>query len=248
MKQIYNLLLFTFIITYASKSYSQEGAIYNSSTTGTLVGVPFIVSNINNSSLISYDFSTSNFSSAPLSDTQQSIDYSYDSNWSITFDTPIENLRLYCKYWRTQEVSFNHSFTILCGSNIQNPNGNVLNTTSYSDAIIEFSDPITTLSLTIISGGGGSYQAMTFGTSTSLSTSDFEIITNKIKLYPNPSNEFIQVSNLKEKESYRIYNTIGTEIKSRTIFNQEKIDTRNFTNGLYFLKFDNGNTIKFIKE
>lgn len=71
---------------------------------------------------------------------------------------------------------------------------------------------------------------------------------NKLSLFPNPSSDFISVSNLKSTESYLIINQIGKEIKRGIISNQEKIDIRNFTNGLYFLKFENGNAIKFIKE
>ncbi|MDG1159570.1 MAG: T9SS type A sorting domain-containing protein [Flavobacteriales bacterium] len=71
---------------------------------------------------------------------------------------------------------------------------------------------------------------------------------NKLSLFPNPSSNFIIVSNLKSTESYLIINQIGQEIKRGIISNKEKIDIRNFTNGLYFLKFDNGITTKFIKE
>ena len=71
---------------------------------------------------------------------------------------------------------------------------------------------------------------------------------SKITFFPNPSSETIQISGLKTKEPYRIYNIIGAKILSGTISNQEKIDIRNLTNGLYILKFDNGNSLKFIKE
>jgi len=71
---------------------------------------------------------------------------------------------------------------------------------------------------------------------------------SKITFFPNPSSETIQISGLKTKEYYRIYNISGAEIINGTISNQEKIDIRNFTNGLYLLKFDNGNTLKFLKE
>lgn len=81
-----------------------------------------------------------------------------------------------------------------------------------------------------------------------LSVNDITNITSSVKLFPNPSSDFIQISNLKSNKSYSIYNTIGAEIKSGIISNNEQIDVRDFINGLYFLKFDNGSTIKFIKE
>lgn len=70
----------------------------------------------------------------------------------------------------------------------------------------------------------------------------------EISFYPNPANDFIQLSGLTVKENYIIYNISGQEIKKGTIFENEKIDIKNFTNGLYLLKFDNGNTQKFLKE
>lgn len=76
-----------------------------------------------------------------------------------------------------------------------------------------------------------------------------EFVNNSgIKLYPNPTNKQVQVIGLKSDESYGIYNTLGVEITRGLISNNEQIDIRNFTNGIYFLKFENGNTIKFIKK
>lgn len=69
-----------------------------------------------------------------------------------------------------------------------------------------------------------------------------------IQLYPNPSDKFVKISGLTEKKNYEIYNILGTEIKKGVISNNEQIDIKDFTNGLYFLKFENGKTIKFIKE
>ena len=79
-----------------------------------------------------------------------------------------------------------------------------------------------------------------------LSTEDVQTLTTK--LYPNPAAEFIQISNLKSNKSYVIYNLSGSKIKSGITSNEEHIDIRNFSKGLYFLKFEDGNTIKFIKE
>ena len=81
-----------------------------------------------------------------------------------------------------------------------------------------------------------------------LSTQEFENLNSKIKLFPNPSTEYIQLSNLTKTENYKIYNTIGTEIIKGAISNGEIIDIRILTTGLYFLKLENGNTIKFIKK
>jgi hypothetical protein len=68
------------------------------------------------------------------------------------------------------------------------------------------------------------------------------------KIYPNPSNKFIQLSGLTKTDNYSIYNSIGIEITRGVIKNKEEINIRNYPNGLYFLKFEKGNTLKFIKE
>lgn len=80
-----------------------------------------------------------------------------------------------------------------------------------------------------------------------LSLDDF--VENKnIQLFPNPSSDFIIISNLEKIETFSILNTLGQEVVKGKIINDEKIDISNFKNGLYFLRFENGNTIKFIKE
>jgi hypothetical protein len=71
---------------------------------------------------------------------------------------------------------------------------------------------------------------------------------NAIKIYPNPATEAITISGLLNNEDYLIYNYLGAEIMKGSISDNEKIDIENLDNGLYFLKFINGKTLKFIKE
>ncbi len=230
--------------------FSQEGAVYNSPTSGTLGGVSFTLSNLNNPYVSAADFSNSNFSYAPLSNSQSGISYSYNSSWSITFDAPIENLNLYCKFWRHLTVSFNHSFTLESGNNAESLNENTLRTTSFSDAIVAFSDPITTLTLTILEGpnaGDMSYQMMTFGTGT-LSVDNFIKDKNALKLYPNPVSDFFQVSGITQPENYKIFNLLGAEVGNGILSDNKKIDTRDLNSGMYFLKMENHSTLKFIIE
>ena len=70
----------------------------------------------------------------------------------------------------------------------------------------------------------------------------------KIKLFPNPSSNYIQIEGLTQKESFGIYNVLGAKIRNGVIVNDDKIDLQNFINGIYFLKFDNGSTLKFVKK
>jgi len=81
-----------------------------------------------------------------------------------------------------------------------------------------------------------------------LSTQEFENLNTQIKLFPNPTTDFIQISGLLKTEKYSISNILGSEIKKGTISNNEKLDTQKLNDGLYFLRFENGNTIKFIKK
>lgn len=98
-------------------------------------------------------------------------------------------------------------------------------------------------------GGASASRGFSYERSTNqaLSTNSFEL-DKKVKLYPNPSLEFIQISGLISEEHFTIYNLIGSEIKSGTISNTEEIQVGNFTNGMYFLKFDSGTTLKFMKK
>ncbi len=83
-------------------------------------------------------------------------------------------------------------------------------------------------------------------TTATLWNEDFDF--NTLKIYPNPANDFITISGLKNEENYRIFNVLGTEILKGTILDSGKIEIQNFSKGLYFLEFDNGYTIKIIKE
>lgn len=75
-----------------------------------------------------------------------------------------------------------------------------------------------------------------------------DVILNSVKIYPNPASDFITISGLKNRENFRVYDVLGTEIIKGKIIDNGEIAIKNFSNGIYFLKFDNGNTIKFIKE
>jgi hypothetical protein len=79
-----------------------------------------------------------------------------------------------------------------------------------------------------------------------LSKNDFTL--KAIKVFPNPSSNFIKINGLTTIENYEIYNTIGQKIKRGIILKNKKIDIQNLTSGIYFMKLANGKTIKFIKK
>ena len=69
-----------------------------------------------------------------------------------------------------------------------------------------------------------------------------------INVYPNPASHFIKISGLDKPEQYTLFNILGAKITNGSISNNQKIDIQNLTSGLYFLKFENGNTLKFLKK
>lgn len=81
-----------------------------------------------------------------------------------------------------------------------------------------------------------------------LSTESINYKKKEVLLFPNPSSNYIKISNLDEKENFIIYSALGKEIKNGFIYKNQSIDIKNFMNGLYFLKLSNGFTINFIKK
>ena len=69
-----------------------------------------------------------------------------------------------------------------------------------------------------------------------------------VKLFPNPSNDIILISNLKQEEVYSIYDSYGKKVLSGTVFNNQGVNIRNLRSGLYFFNLGNTNIIKFIKQ
>ena len=71
---------------------------------------------------------------------------------------------------------------------------------------------------------------------------------NDYKLYPNPSSDFLVINGMHSEESYKIYNTLGQEVKKGIALNNSKIDIKSLNTGLYFIKFDNRVTLRFLKK
>ncbi|WP_435138547.1 T9SS type A sorting domain-containing protein [Formosa sp. A9] len=82
---------------------------------------------------------------------------------------------------------------------------------------------------------------------TTLSVNDI-LFNGVVRLYPNPSCDYIYISNLNKEQGYTIINGLGQEILKNKISNNDKIDVSNLVNGLYLLKLENGIILRFIKE
>nr|HMQ45342.1 T9SS type A sorting domain-containing protein [Mariniflexile sp.] len=93
---------------------------------------------------------------------------------------------------------------------------------------------------------------ISYGTVNKVDTSNFSDITvdlkARIKTYPNPSTNYISLSGLAESKNYVIYTMQGKEVARGTISNNNQIDVRFLSDGLYLLKLENLEMVKFIKE
>ena len=82
---------------------------------------------------------------------------------------------------------------------------------------------------------------------TTLGVEDFTDEKFSLKVYPNPSVNFIKISGLSEKANYIIYNLLGKEVGKGNVKNEEDINIQDLSNGTYFIRIENAKAIKFIK-
>ena len=154
-----------------SSSSTLSGAIWTSATTGTLNGIGFTVGSYtmssNPPSLLNDNYSTADYASNPLSATQETSYFMSGSSWTVTFNSPISNLKLYV-YWRASGIGgssfyrFDQAFSIASGSTGMTNSGNDLNISGWGKGILEFSGPITTLTLSADGTSCCSGHTMTF--------------------------------------------------------------------------------------
>jgi hypothetical protein len=159
---------FTSFSTSSGNSSTLSGAIWTSSTTGTLNGVGFTMTQLRDANPSNWDMSTSDFSAAPLSATQNSGTISHGDDWVVTFASPVSDLKLYCKYWRTASYVFDQPLTLLSsGNGLTSPNSTTVSVgaNAWGNGIVQFAGPITTLSVnssaSLINDASG--QILTFG-------------------------------------------------------------------------------------
>lgn len=78
---------------------------------------------------------------------------------------------------------------------------------------------------------------------------DKESLDNKISVYPNPSSDFISISNINDITQLKITNITGQTVISTVIdSNNNQIDIRNLSKGFYFVEIEGKKTIKLIKK
>jgi hypothetical protein len=92
--------------------------------------------------------------------------------------------------------------------------------------------------------GGFSYRRST-NTVTNLNE---KVNQKKITFFPNPTVDFIRTTGIKNTVNYEIYDLIGSKITGGVVSNNEKIDVKNYKNGVYFIKLKTGQIIRFVKK
>ena len=71
---------------------------------------------------------------------------------------------------------------------------------------------------------------------------------DKVKLYPNPVNDVLNISLDKEITGVSIYNLLGQEVLSKSInSNETSIDVADLTTGTYLIKATSNNEVKTLK-
>lgn len=85
-------------------------------------------------------------------------------------------------------------------------------------------------------------------TTTTLGLSNRELVGDELKLYPNPASDFITVFGLRGESAYKVSNLLGKIVYEGVTSNDKQVNVKHLPVGVYLLKFENGNSIKFIKE
>lgn len=85
------------------------------------------------------------------------------------------------------------------------------------------------------------------GNNAVLSTADAQT-KGKRAIYPNPSSNYLSISNLKDEEYYIIRNVLGMQLLDGYVSDEDRIDVGPLIHGMYFLQFEDGISVKFIKE
>ncbi|MDD7887732.1 T9SS type A sorting domain-containing protein [Flavivirga sp. 57AJ16] len=83
--------------------------------------------------------------------------------------------------------------------------------------------------------------------SNTLSASNFDF--SGVKVYPNPTTDYVKVTGLKNDFEYAVYNVLGSKILEGVVSaNNDTVDTKNLMNGLYYMVFEGEKTVKLVKN
>ena len=122
---------------------------------------------------------------------------------------------------------------------------------TYATTLAAFG-PNVSLTATTNTGLAGTYY---FGTDATLSNQSFDSLSG-VLIYPNPTTNELNISlnsDFETATSYTIYNSLGQKILNKKVDSESdlKINTSNYSNGIYFITIErdgDSKTIKFIKN
>ena len=67
-----------------------------------------------------------------------------------------------------------------------------------------------------------------------------------LKVLPNPATSQINITGLKQKENFVIFDSTGKVVKTGFVSSDDKIEVSNLSKGVYYVKIKNNN-LKFLK-
>ena len=88
------------------------------------------------------------------------------------------------------------------------------------------------------------YEIEVYGRIATLGTNDFSF--NKFNIYPNPTSNILNISGDIAIENLQIFDVIGKQLISKKDSNS--VDVSSLPIGIYFMKLNNKETVKFIKK
>lgn len=138
----------------------------------------------------------------------------------------------------------NLTFTTWGGAHFGNPTSLI-----NDDMVVHLITDDIYIDIKLLSWGGSTTGApFSYERSTNnLSTDQFQS-RSALKLYPNPSKDFVSIEGLTDSTEFALYNILGAVVKSGTVNSNEQIDVQDLSSGAYFFKLENGATLKFIKR
>ncbi|WP_430409776.1 T9SS type A sorting domain-containing protein [Kordia sp.] len=92
------------------------------------------------------------------------------------------------------------------------------------------------------------FDNFSIGTAGVLSVDDVTQNSKDVALFPNPTNDFIEISGIETEEDYIIYNTLGMIVKQGIVADRKKINVTDLKSAVYFLKIGNTDTKRFVKQ
>ena len=131
--------------------------------------------------------------------------------------------------------------------------------TSFIESTTELSPPETFIftevsaafiRMEVVSNHGGAqtgFAEIAFAEGATLSNVE-SLELKSVSLYPNPAEDYISISGVSNSENYIIYNILGKEVLKGSISKNEKINIQDIKSGIYLLRINNTNSIKFIKR